>query len=269
MQNNSYICLNTQLFMKKLILLLTGVALALSANAQVFNHLSLGVGTGLDGTSFELGVPLGGHVQIRAGYGTAFGLGYTFSGNNGISIPEHPDMENSPEVYVPLKLSFARNDARILFNIYPSKRAAFHFTFGTYLGVGSFFKGEMLNLPNDYNSVGLEMGDYIIKAKNNKIRAELRAFGLGSPGFAVQPYAGLGFGRPVRTDRRVTFSFDMGAAYQGTPSLWAFGRKSNGTEGYVDVSNNKEIDIKELVDEYGKYMNFLPIINFHLYVRIF
>lgn len=255
--------------MKKLILLLTGVALALSANAQVFNHLSLGVGTGLDGTSFELGVPLGGHVQIRAGYGTAFGLGYTLSGNNGISVPEHPDMENSPEVYVPLKLSFARNDARILFNIYPSKRAAFHFTFGTYLGAGSFFKGEMLNLPNDYNNTGLEMGNYVIKARNNKIRAELRAFGLGSPGFAVQPYAGLGFGRPVRTDRRVTFSFDLGAAYQGEPSLWALAQKSGGGSEYVDISNNDEIDIREIVEEYGKYMNFFPVINFHLYVRLF
>ena len=255
--------------MKKLILLLAGIALAMSANAQVFNHLSLGVGTGLDGTSFELGVPLGGHVQIRAGYGTAFGLGYTLSGNNGIRVPEHPDMDDSPEVNVPLKLSFARNDARILFNIYPSKRAAFHFTFGTYLGVGSFFKGEMLNLPNDYNNSGLEMGDYIISAKNNKIRAELRAFGLGSPGFAIQPYAGLGFGRPVRTDRRVTFSFDLGATYQGEPSLWALGHKSNGQEAYVDVSNNDEIDMREIVEEYGKYMNFFPVINFHLYVRLF
>ncbi len=255
--------------MKRMILLLTGVALALSANAQVFNHLSLGIGAGLDGTSFELGVPLGGHVQLRAGYGTAFGLGYTLSGNDGIRLPEHPDMDDSPEVNVPLKLSLARNDARILFNIYPSRRAAFHFTFGTYLGAGSFFKGEILNLPSDYNNVGLEMGDYIIKAKNNKIRTELRAFGVGSPGFAVQPYAGLGFGRPVRTDRRVTFSFDLGAAYQGLPSLWALGRKSDGKEAYVDVSNNKEIDIKEVVDEYGKYMNFLPIINFHLYVRLF
>ena len=152
--------------MKRMILLLTGVALALSANAQVFNHLSLGIGTGLDGTSFELGVPLGGHVQLRAGYGTAFGLRYTLSGNNGIRLPEHPDMDDSPEVNVPLKLSLARNDARILFNIYPSRRAAFHFTFGTYLGAGSFFKGEILNLPSDYNNVGLEMGDYIIKAKN-------------------------------------------------------------------------------------------------------
>ena len=255
--------------MKRILVLLLGVTLALSANAQVFNHLSVGAGMGLDGSSFELAVPLGGHVQLRAGYGTAFGLGYTLTGSNGISIPEHPDMDDSPSVNVPLKLSLARNDARILFNIYPSKRATFHFTFGTYLGAGSFFKGEMLNLPSDYNTSGLDMGNYVVKAQNGKLRAELRAFGLGSPGFSVQPYAGFGFGRPVRTDRRVTFSFDLGATYQGQPSLWALAQKSGGGSEFVDISDNEEIDIREVVEEYGQYMNFFPVINFHLYVRLF
>ena len=258
------------MMMKRLILAaLLGTALSLSAGAQTPGRLSLGAGTGLDGTSFELATRLGNHVQVRLGYGTAFGLGYTLKGGNGIYVPQHPDMDDSPEVSVPLKLSFARNDARVLFNIYPGRRATFHFTFGAYVGTGSFFKGEIKDLPDDYNTSGLDMGDYKVKAINNQIRAELRAFGLGSPGFAVLPYAGLGFGRPVRPDKRVTFSFDMGATYQGEPSLWARSVKSDGTRAYVDVTHNDEIDIQEVVDEYGQYLNFWPVINFHLYVRLF
>jgi hypothetical protein len=256
--------------MKQIILLsLLGAALSLQAGAQSFNHLSLGAGTGLDGTSFEVAAPLGRHVQVRLGYGTAFGLGYTMKGNDGIRVPVHPGMENSDEVNVPVKLCLARNDARFLFNIYPGARATFHFTFGAYLGSGSFFKAVIKDLPEDYNTAGWNLGEHTVKAINGTVRADLRAFGLGSPGFAVLPYAGIGFGRPVREDKRVTFSFDLGAAYQGEPSMWARSVKSDGSRSFVDVSKNEEIDFREIVDEYGKYMNFWPVINFHLYVRLF
>ena len=255
---------------KRIILPLFAALLCTCAAAQSFDHLALGVGTGLDGTSFELAAPMGKHVQLRIGYGTAFGLGYTFEGNNSlVSVPQHPADENSPYVNVPTKLSFARNDARVLFNIYPGKRATFHFTFGAYLGAGSFFKGVIKDLPADYDTIGLEMGGYTVKSINNEIRAELRAFGLGSQGFAILPYAGLGFGRPAREDKRVTFSFDLGAAYQGLPSLWARSVKADGTRAYVDVSKNDIADISEVRDEYGKYLNFWPVINFHLYFRLF
>ena len=244
-------------------------AFSWNTGAQVADRFSVGIGTGLDGTSLEMGTRLDSHVQVRVGYGTALGVGYTLKDDNGIRVPQHPAVDDSPEVDVPMKLSFARNDARVLFNFYPGKRSTFHFTLGAYVGRGSFFKGEVKNLPDDYNSIGLEMGDYTVKAINNTLRVELRAFGLGSPGFAVLPYAGLGFGRPVREDKRVTFSFDLGAAYQGEPSLWARSVKSDGSRAYVDVSNNDLIDISEVVDEYGQYMNFWPVINFHLYFRIF
>ncbi len=255
--------------MKKLFLLSLLAAVSLGAGAQSFDRLSLGAGTGLDGTSFEVATRLGSHVQVRLGYGTAFGAGYTLKGGDGIRLPLHPAMEDSPSVDVPLKLSFARNDARLLFNIYPGKRATFHFTFGAYLGSGSFFKGVIKDLPDDYNSAGIEMGDYTVKAIKNRIRTEIRAFGIGSPGFSVLPYAGLGFGRPVREDKRVTFSFDLGATYQGEPSLWARSVKSNGGRAYVNISDNEYLDIQEAVDEYGQYLNFWPVINFHLYVRLF
>ncbi len=253
--------------MKKAFLLLLSAVVSLNAGAQVFNHLSLGAGTGLDGTSVELAVPLGGHVQLRAGYGFAFGLGYTLSGDQSVSVPEHPALDDSPNVNIPIKLALARNDARLLFNIYPSKRSVFHFTFGAYLGGGSFFQGVLKGLPDDYNSIGMEMEDYTVRAIDNEIQMDLRAFGFGSSAFALKPYAGLGFGRPVREDKRVTFSFDLGAIYQGEPSCWARSVKTDGSIAYVDLSGNS--DISEVIDEYGQYVHFWPVINFHLYVRLF
>lgn len=257
---------NYQFKMKKPVFLtLLFLTFWTGAGAQVFNHLSIGAGTGLDGTSFEVASNLGNHVQLRVGYGTAFGAGYTLKNSNGIELPVHPGTDDGEWVNVPLKLSFARNDARILFNIYPGKRAGFHFTFGAYLGSGSFFRGKLMDLPADYESAGLDMGNQTVQVVNRSVRADLRAFGIGSPTFAVRPYAGIGFGRPVREDKRVTFSFDLGAAYQGAPSLWARSVKG----GYVDVSNNKYADITSLVKDYGEYLNFWPTINFHLYVRLF
>jgi hypothetical protein len=255
---------------KTLLVVIAAILLGFAGRAQSFDCFSLGIGTGLDGTSFEAATRLGDHVQIRLGYGMAFGLGYTFKDQNSlVSIPEHPGVEGSRYVDVPTKLSFARNDGRLLFNIYPGKRATFHFTFGAYFGSGSFFRAVIKDLPADYDNMGLDMGDHVIKAIDREIRTELRAFGFGAPGFSLMPYAGIGFGRPVRDDKRVTFSFDLGAAYQGEPSLWARSVRSDGTREYIDVTKNDIIDLSEAISEYGQYMNFWPTLNFHLYFRLF
>ena len=255
---------------RSLLLSILAAAVAINAGAQTGHHLSIGAGTGLDATSFEVATNLGSHVQVRLGYGTAFGAGYTLKGSDGIYVPENPEQEDSPQISLPFKLSFARNDVRLLFNLYPSANSVFHFTLGAYLGRGSFFKGELKNLPAAYNSTGWDVGGgHTIKAIDNKIRMELRAFGIGSPDFAVLPYAGLGFGRPVRDNKRVTFSFDLGAAYQGTPSLWARSVNAGGKSSYVDITDNDEIDVQDAIDELGDYLNFWPVINFHLYVKLF
>ena len=254
---------------RTLLLSILAAAVAINAGAQSSHHLSIGAGTGFDGTSFEVATNLGDHFQVRLGYGTAFGAGYTLKGSDGANVDVHPNQEDSPTVNVPLKLSFARNDARLLFNLYPSSKSVFHFTLGAYLGNGSFFKGVVKDLPDDYNTIGWNIGDQTIRAINNKIKIEARAFGIGSSGFAVLPYAGLGFGRPVRDNKRVTFSFDLGAAYQGRPSIWARTKTSGGKITYIDITDNEEIDIAEEISENEEYLRFFPIINFHLYVKLF
>ena len=254
--------------MKKAILLCLAACLfSANAGAQVFDHLSVGAALGTDGISIELAAPIGNHVDVRAGYGAALGLiGYTVSG---IQIPEHPGDAHSASVNVPLKINLGMNDARLLFNIYPSATKGFHFTVGAYLGSPCFARGTLTGMPSDYNSMGFDVDGYLVKARNGELVAELCAPGLGGPSFAVKPYVGIGFGRAVDPDRRVSFSFDLGAQYQGNPGLWADGEGVTGRVQKVQLTREQIQETADKIDEFGKYAAFWPTLSFHLYVKLF
>ncbi len=254
--------------MKKSLLLslFTALALTVNAGAQVFNHLALGVGGGTDGLSFELAAPLGSHVQLRVGYGTALGLiGYTLKD---VSIPESPASVSSPMTKRPLRINLGMSDARLLFNIYPG-RGGFHFTVGAYAGYARYVRGTMDGMPADYNTVGLEVDGYLVRATNGQMKAELRAPGLGSDSFGVKPYVGIGYGRAVRADKRVTFAFDLGAQYQGKSSLWASGESITGRVADVRFPEKDVRELTSALDDVSRYLSFWPTLNLHLYVRLF
>lgn len=255
----------------KRLLTLTFMAILFTWNmeAQVFDHLAVGAGTGLDATNIEIAAPIGNHVQLRLGYGTALGLGYTLRGDNGVWVKVHPDVEGSPEIRVPMKFSLARNDARLLANIYISDKSDFHFTVGAYLGSGSIFRAVVKDLPQEYTTEGVDLGGHIVKAVDNRIAMEIRAYGLGSGNFAVFPYAGIGFGRPVDRNRQVSFSVDLGAAYNGKPSLLARSSGQDGNPVFVDVSRNNVWDLEKITDKYSPFIYCLPVLNFHIYFNLF
>lgn len=253
--------------MRKLFLLSIIACFAMSARAQVFNHLSIGAGIGTDGISLELAAPIGNHVDIRAGYGLATGLvGYTVTG---LSIPEHPGLQDSRHVSVPMNLKLGMSDARLLFNIYPSATKGFHFTVGAFLGSPCFVRGTLTEMPSDYNTVGVEVDGYLVRAQGGKLATELRAPGLGGASFAVKPYVGIGFGRAVSQDSRVSFSFDLGAQYQGKAGLWAEGENLTGRTQMVQLTKAQMKEIGEFVDEVAKYTAFFPVLSFRLYVKLF
>jgi len=236
----------------------------MTARAQVFDHLALGIGAGTDGISLELAAPLGSHVDVRAGYGMGVGLiGYTVKD---LAIPEHPAARESRDVNVPLKINLGMSDARLLFNIYPSANKGFHFTVGAFLGSPCFVRGTLTDMPSDYDTTGFEEDGYLVRARDGKLVTELRASGLGGPGFAVKPYAGIGFGRAVSQDGRVSFCFDLGAMYQGKPGLWADGESLTGRIEKVQLSQD---EIGEAVEDYGKYAAFWPTLSFRLFVKLF
>lgn len=249
-------------------ILLLAILLALAAPARA-QHLALGAGAGADGLSVELAMPLGSHVQMRAGYGYATGLvGYTMKG---LSVPEHPGNPSGGSVSVPLVFKLGMNEGRLLFNIHPGK-GGFHFTAGAYLGSPRLIRASLKNLPSDYNTAGLNVDGYLVKATDGVLEASLHATGLGPGGFAIKPYAGVGYGRALG-DGRVGFSVDLGAQYVGKAGFWAEGESLTGRTRQVELSGEV---LENLVHGFGeksqKYLRWLvvwPTLSAHIYVKLF
>ena len=252
---------------KRLILLLLVLACALPARAQ---YLSLGAGVGTDGISVELGARLGGHLQLRTGYGFATGLvGATI---NGISVPEHPGDPSGKQVATPMTVKLGMNEGRVLFDIFPGS-SDFHISVGAHMGSPRVARGILKGLPADYNTAGLIVDGYLVKATGGVLEAALCGKGLGTDRFAVKPYAGVGYGRAIQKKSPVSFSVDLGVQYQGKLFFQAQGETPTGSKKTVTLSNEV---LESLVpgfegytDKYLGWMVVWPTLSAHLYVKLF
>ena len=159
------------------------------------------------------------------------------------------------------------NEGRLLFNIYPGK-SGFHFTVGAYLGSSRFASAKLTGLPAVYNTAGIDVDDYLVKANNGELPLSLCANGIGAHAFAVKPYVGLGYGRAI-PKKTVSFSVDLGAQYQGKPTVWGKGEGLTGRVQEVQITEKQLSEIRKVTDEFGKYMLFWPTLTFHLYIKLF
>lgn len=255
--------------MRNKLLLLSAALLLLVAPARA-QHMAVGAGVGTDGVSVELAMPLGSHVQLRAGYGIATGLvGYTYK--KGVSVPVHPGDPSGQSVSVPLNVKLGANEGRILFNIHPGK-GGFHFTAGFHLGSPCVFRGILKGLPSDYNTAGLDVDGYLVRAHNGVLEADVYASGFGPATFAIKPYAGVGYGRAV-ADGRVGFSVDLGAQYIGKPGIWTTGESLTGRTQKVQLSTETlETLIPGAGNAASKYMQKFvvwPTLSAHIFVKLF
>ena len=249
---------------KTLLLSLLAFLLCIPAGAQYFDHLAVGVGAGTEGIGLELAAPLGKYVEVKAGYGTAVGLvGIKLQD---VSVPEHPGNASSNNVSVPLTVRLGMSDARLLFSFFPFSDADFHLTAGAYMGSPRFLRGILDGMPEAYNTVGLDVDGYLVKAHSNVLEAQVCAPGIGGENFAVKPYLGIGYGRALKGDRRIGYSVNLGALYQGKPGLWADGEGITGRVKRVPLSGLSALDSAE---KYLSYATFWPVLNFHLYIRLF
>ncbi len=249
------------------LLLLLALACVLPARAQ---KMSLGAGVGTDGVSIELTAALGGHVQLRAGYGIATGLvGATI---NKISVPEHPGDPSGTSVATPLTVKLGMNEGRLLFDFFPGS-SDFHISVGAHMGSPRFARGILRNLPSDYNTAGLVVDNYLVKATGGVLEAALCGKGFGSDHFAIKPYLGVGYGRAVKKKSRVSFSVDLGAQYQGKPFFQAQGETPTGRKKTVTLSNEVLENLVPGFEGYAdKYLGWLvvwPTLSAHLYVKLF
>ena len=255
--------------MKKIVLLSVLCCLAGSAMAQeigYFNHVAIGLEAGTAGVGAQLAAPIGQYFQLRAGYAMMPPLSYTRT----IDVPEHPGEHGSAKganVPVDAKATIHLSNVELLFDIFPFETSDFHITAGMLYGPKDIVKVTNTSaLPNDYNIVGLavesEGEEYTVKAINNHIDGYI---GVES----LRPYLGIGLGRAVRTDRRVSFTCDLGAVYWGKPGLFAPGEPLIGDWKDVRITaaslNNRDEGLIAKAEKLVLY----PMVNVHLFVNLF
>jgi hypothetical protein len=83
------------------------------------------------------------------------------------------------------------------------------------------------------------------------------------------PYAGIGYGNPVRSDKRVTFLLDIGVFFQGQPSVVLQARGvAAGTPGLQDNLDAAANDVNQNDLNKG-YFKYYPVISFGIAVKLF
>ena len=254
---------------KRLILLLTATfALASAAFAQdrnFLNHLSVGATAGTDGVGIQAAIPLGNHLVFRGSYVDGFNIGYS----KGFRVDMDKTWDNEDfhiHDEIVFKASLKMKDFRALVDLYPFKRAGFHFSVGAYLGLGNGRYFQLENTtplpfdPEEYHKSGISInGQFVTTDENGYVDA-----GIHVP--QIRPYAGIGFGRPVSPDKRVSMTMDIGACYWNTPTLQLtdyFGEP-------VIVTSESVQNIDEgWIDKAAGYAKFYPVVNLGIHIRLF
>lgn len=203
--------------MKKLLLSLMSLVLAMSANAigpDIFNHLGAGVGVGTNGISIEVATPITRFVTMRAG--ASFMPGITFNADADFTY-DAPNtatgIMESRNGTVSLKGDLGRVQGQVIFNVYPAPKVPVYVAVGGCFGGDKLLKitGHSAELANpDAQAV---IGDYKIPANaNGDISGGLKVKGF-------RPYVGIGWGRAIPS-KLVNFACDPGVQIQGKSELY-------------------------------------------------
>lgn len=293
--------------MKKLVLLLMTAMLVATPRAyaqeendsMLFNHLSIGVDWGLLGRmGLDVAAPITPMLDVRAGFNTAaitalatqLGVESAMARKsvNGLTVKDgvytltlsEPIQSHGADIskmtFEPvLKTSYLD----LLVDFFPIKKARFHITAGAFFSLGgSTLLHTEVSALNADGQPGVPKSDWanttiygISTDKDGKIQLDIKY------GLPVKPYVGIGWGRPVDTDRRVGFNFDMGVYFIGGVHAYSYDY-SSGNAKAVELNSawiNQNEDIKEYAGQYTKYLDtangfpLLPMIRFSLFVRLF
>lgn len=214
---------------RKILWMLASIVIPLGTQAQeqddidlgLLNHASVAVGVGTTGITADLSLPVSPFVVVRGGVDI---LPFKYSTN--LDIDYRDKLANAVlpnDVKVEGKLSMT--SGHVLADFFPSKQSAFRLTAGLYLGgekVAEAYNKEdgALMAVTAYNrampeskKAGYPLGDYFLMPdENGNVHADITVNKL-------RPYVGIGFGRPVPTNSRVAFNFDLGVQFWGKPTV--------------------------------------------------
>lgn len=230
-----------------LIAMMFAVAGAQAQNADkihaedgLFNHLSVGLNTGLTGAGIDVAMPVHKIVTVRAGI-SGWNIGdikfkaiNTASEIISMQMVEEDAIRRAQMVD---KVELAVNpnfwNFYLLGEVHPFKNQPFYFSAGLFVGSQNFvhfrntnegalgFLYDANQKVEDYNRlyrtnyppIGLKFGDYIFTAdENGNIDVRMKTN-------AVKPYIGVGFGQHLAKTHRVSLAVDAGLLFWGTPKF--------------------------------------------------
>ncbi len=206
----------------------------------LFNHLSIGVHTGLAGSGIDVTMPVHRLVTVRTGYsGLHFGDIKFKSINTAEELAGYALVEDDAvrraQMADKIELAAKPNfwNAFLLAEVHPFPNESFHFTAGLYFGSKNFlhfrntnegaldFLHDANNKVLDYNRafntnfspIGLKFGDYIFTAdENGNIDVMMKTN-------VVKPYLGVGVGKHIAQQHRLSFALDLGLIFWGSPKF--------------------------------------------------
>jgi len=277
--------MNKKFFTTLLGFIIICAGISAQKTAKASGHLAVGVEASTTGFGLELATPMGSHFALRGG--VSLFPAYSYDDNFNVNLTESfktqfnefvasdPELASALEqqgiksandINTDIKATATLNflNGKILIDIYPWAKYAFHITGGVYIGRSDIIKvkGKMDQaanilgqLPPKYSDIPLitnDEKDY--ELTGNDIRNMQGVLRVNS----VKPYLGIGFGRAVPKSR-VGMSFEIGAFYQGTPEF--VGNSSN-VQKLIDAELTGVTDVIKKIPVY-------PVISLKLNLRIF
>ncbi|MBE6290100.1 MAG: hypothetical protein E7100_07745 [Bacteroidaceae bacterium] len=232
----------------RLIILFMIVSMAAGAKAQnadklyaedgLFNHLSVGLTTGLTGTGIDVVMPVNKIITVRAGIsGWDIGRVKFKAINTATEITEmqlvEADAVKRSQMVDKVELAVTPSfwNFYIMGEVHPFNYQPFYFSAGLFAGSQNFIHFRNTNegalgflydanqKVEDYNHafltnyppIGLKFGDYVFTADergNIDVRMKTNA---------VKPYIGIGFGQHLAKAHRISLAVDAGLLFWGTP----------------------------------------------------
>ena len=206
----------------------------------LFNHLSVGLNTGLTGAGIDVAMPVHKLVTVRAGI-SGWNIGdikfkaiNTATEINQMQMVED-DAVKRAQMVDKVELAVKPNfwNFFILGEVHPFKNQPFYFSAGLFIGSKNFmhfrntndgglgFLYEANQKVEDYNRlfrtnyppIGLKFGDYVFTADekgNIDVRMKTNA---------IKPYLGIGFGQHFAKSHRFSLAVDAGLLFWGTPKF--------------------------------------------------
>ena len=212
----------------------------LHAEEGLFNHLSVGLSTGLTGTGIDVAMPVHKLVTVKAGF-SGWGVGdIKFKAINTATEITQMQMVEEDAVKQAKMVDKVELAAKpkfwnffLLGEVHPFKNQPFYFTAGLFFGSQTFMHFRNTNegalgflydanqKVEDYNSlyktnyppIGLKFGDYVFTADeqgNIDVRMKTNA---------IKPYIGIGAGQNIAKTHRVSLAVEAGLLFWGTPKF--------------------------------------------------